>query len=109
MGKLVDDQTLEQWRALDALFVLERLGCYIKRDTSFHPITAKDTARYHVHANGRDWELLITGPKFWDARANKGGGGAVDLAMHLFALDFKRALSMLRVALFSPPTNPPQR
>jgi hypothetical protein len=107
MGKLVDDQTLVHWRALDALFVLERLGCYAKLDQSFRPITAIDTARYNVHANGRDWELLLTGPKFWDARANKGGGGAVDLAMHLFALDFRSALSMLRTSLPVPPTVPP--
>jgi len=107
MQKLVDDRVLEHWRALDALVVLERLGCYAKRDVSFLPITAKNTARYHVNANGRDWELLITGAKFWDTRANKGGGGAVDLAMHLFAVDFKHALLMLHSALSDSPTNRP--
>ncbi|MFM0654713.1 hypothetical protein [Paraburkholderia sediminicola] len=95
MSRLVDDRTLEQLRGLDALDVLEQLGCYAKRDVSFHPVTAKRTARYHVNANGRDWELLITGPKFWDARADRGGGGAIDLVMHLFNLDFKRALQRL--------------
>ncbi|CAK0502789.1 Uncharacterised protein [Burkholderia pseudomallei] len=99
MAKLVDDRTLEQWRALDALLVLKQLGCYAKLDPTFHPISAQNTARYHVHANGRDWELLITGPKFWNTRANKGGGGAVDLVMHIFAVDFKRAVAILRASL----------
>ncbi|CAG9170825.1 hypothetical protein [Cupriavidus pinatubonensis] len=99
MSKLVDDQTLVEWRELDTLYVLKRLGCYAKRDISFHPIKAKGTVRYHVNANAHDWELLIAGPKFWDARANKGGGGAIDLAMHLFNLDFKHAVRMLRAAL----------
>jgi hypothetical protein len=96
MRKLVDDQTLEQWRSLDAIVVLEQLGCYAKLDPSFLPVSAKHTARLHVNANGRDLELLITGPKFWDTRANKGGGGAVDLVMHLFSVDFKHALPILR-------------
>lgn len=102
MPKLVDDSTLEQWRKLDALQVLEKLECYFKRDDSFHPIKAKDTSRYHVNANGREWEFLITGPKFWDTRRGKGGGGALDLTMHLFDLDFKQAVIMLRRALSSP-------
>lgn len=99
MARLVDDRTLEQWRALDALYVLTRLGCYTKRDVSFHPITATHTARYNVNANERDWELLLTGSKFWDTRAKKGGGGAIDLAIYLFGLDFKSALRMLAKAL----------
>jgi hypothetical protein len=106
MSRLVDDRTLEEWRQLDALFVLDKLGCYAKRDVSFRPVKASKTARYHVNANGRDWELLLTGPKFWDSRAGKGGGGALDLAMHLFALDFKRALLMLRTALIEAPSEP---
>jgi hypothetical protein len=64
MPKLVDDLTLEQWRRLDVLHVLEKLGCYAKRDVSFIPIKAKDTVRYHVNANGAEWELLVTGPTF---------------------------------------------
>jgi hypothetical protein len=103
MSRLVDDGRLAQWRALDALDVLGRLGCYAKRDVSFRPVAAAGTTRYHVNANGRDWELLLTGPKFWDTRANKGGGGAIDLAMHLFALDFKRSVRMLRTVLSEDP------
>lgn len=106
MPKLVDDLTLEQWRTLDVLDVLEKLGCYAKRDVSFVPIKAKNTLRYHVNANGAEWELLVTGPKFWDTRREKGGGGAVDLTMHLFKLDFKNAVQFLRRALASAPTGP---
>jgi hypothetical protein len=111
MSRLVDDRTLEQWRGLDTLDVLDKLGCYAKRDATFRPITSKKTARYHVNANGRDWELLVTGSKFWDTRANQGGGGAVDLVMHLFNLDFKRALrklsAVLHDGLVTSPSQPP--
>ncbi|MBZ3343388.1 hypothetical protein IPR00_22095, partial [Xanthomonas perforans] len=37
-------------------------------------------------------ELLATGPKWYDTRAEKGGGGAIDLAMHLLRLDFVSAV-----------------
>lgn len=103
MSRLVDDATLERWRSLDALFVLARLDCYAKRDITYHPTKANKTSRYHVSANGRDWELLLTGPKFWDTRAEKGGGGAIDLTMHLFGLDFKRALRKLNLVLSPSP------
>lgn len=96
MQNLVDNRTLEQWRSISALEVLDMLGCYSKADTSYEPISAKKTRRYHVHANGRDWELLITGPKFWDTRANKGGGGAVDLVIHLFSTDFRGAVRLIK-------------
>nr|WP_254176670.1 hypothetical protein [Pseudomonas aeruginosa] len=39
--------------------------------------------------------LLVTGAKFFDTRADKGGGGAIDLAMHLLRLDFVAAVKRL--------------
>jgi len=46
--------------------------------------------------DGRDFELLTTGLKWFDTRANVGGGGSIDLAMHLLQLDFKQAVRKLR-------------
>jgi hypothetical protein len=92
----VDNLTLERWRQIDASAVLERLGCYSKPDMSFEPIRARGTQRFHVNADGIEFELLLAGPKFFDTRAKRGGGGAVDLVMHLYGLDFKGAVSRLR-------------
>jgi hypothetical protein len=88
--------TLRRWRALDALYVLEKLGCYAKADRSFEPVSAHDTERYHINADGRDFELLLRGPKFFDTRLKRGGGGAVDLVMHLHNVNFKNATALLR-------------
>lgn len=52
--------------------------------------------RWHATAAGRGFELLLCGPKFFDTRARTGGGGAVDLAMHLWATNFRGAVSLLR-------------
>ncbi|WP_456805328.1 hypothetical protein [Cupriavidus sp. CP313] len=92
----MDNLALEHWRALDALQVLEKLGGYAKVDSTYEPVSAHDTKRYHVSINGRDFELLLQGPKFYDIRLARGGGGAVDLAMHLHNLDFKGATALLR-------------
>lgn len=92
----VDNLTLERWRALDALLVLEKLGCYMKVNHTFEPLTAHNTQRYHVNADGQDFELLLQGPKFFDTRLQRGGGGAVDLVMHVRHVDFKGAAELLR-------------
>jgi hypothetical protein len=40
-------------------------------------------------------ELLATGVRWYDPRAKKGGGGAIDLAMHLLGLQFVDAVKRL--------------
>lgn len=92
----VDNETLKRWRDLDAIVVLNALADHIKPDRTFLPTTSNLSTRWNVHAAGRDWELLCTGPKFWDTRAERGGGGAVDLVMHLHRISFKAAVLLLK-------------
>jgi hypothetical protein len=68
----------------------------MKADSTYELVSARDTLRYHVSVNGRDFELLVRGPKFYDTRLARGEGGAVDLPMHLHNLDFKDATALLR-------------
>jgi hypothetical protein len=77
--------------------VLRSLLCdHAKLDATFHPIHIKETTRWHARVGEQVFELLCTGPKFFDTRANRGGGGAVDLVMHLRGVDFKGAVQLLR-------------
>ena len=99
MRRALDDLTLARWRQLDALAVLERLGCHSKLDTSFRPLSARGTKRFHVNAEGVEFELLLSGPRFFDIRAQRGGGGAIDLVMHLYRCDFKNAVRRPNKAL----------
>jgi hypothetical protein len=91
----VDDSTLERLRCLPVLTCLQALGAYLKVDTTYVPTSATGTQRIHVAAAGRDWELLVAGEKFYDTRARAGGGGAIDLVIHLWGLKFKAAVAML--------------
>lgn len=94
--KSVDNFELDRWRQLAAVDVMLALADHAKQDASFVPRVRRRSMRWHVTAGSSDFELLCTGPKFLDTRAGKGGGGALDLAMHLFGLDFKQAAQLLR-------------
>ncbi len=90
---------LERYRAMSIETILPRLADYVKSDASFIPIRDKHTHRFHVRANGQEFEILSTGPKFFDTRQKRGGGGAIDLVMHLHQLGFKQAINKLRQVL----------
>lgn len=92
----VDNSTLKRWRDLDSAVVLNAIADIIKRDRTFQPLTSHLSTRWIVHAAGRDWEILCTGSKFWDTRAERGGGGAVDLVMYLHRIPFKAAVALLK-------------
>ena len=52
----------------------------------------QDKAKWHT-AKGA---ISVTGVKFFNWNQGRGGGGAIDLAMHLNGLDFKAAVDWLR-------------
>lgn len=92
----VDSGEIGRWRNLNAAVALMALADHAKRDPTFEPIKDRTTVRWHANVAGRDFELLLTGPKFFDTHSEVGGGGAIDLAMHLLRADFKTATSALR-------------
>ena len=73
---------LERLRAVPLASVLQRLGAV--RD-------ARDRARWRTHRG----PVSVTGMRFFNWHAHAGGGGAIDLVMHLAGMDFKAAVSWL--------------
>ena len=90
-----DGVVLERLRLVPLLQALEALGLHVSRDSSFVPVRDPSTERWYVSVGAGVVELLVTGSKWFDARDGKGGGGAIDLAMHLFRLDFVNAVKRL--------------
>lgn len=80
---------------LDAAQVLLVVADYAKPDPTYHPTKDANSSRWHVSAGGAEFELVLTREKFWDTRAQVGGGGAVDLVMHLTGLSFLGAAKKL--------------
>lgn len=89
-------ELLESVRVLSVNEALDRLALYWKRDPDFVPVKDKVTVRLNVSPpGGGSVELLVTGQKWYDTRAGRGGGGAIDLVMHLLRVDFVTAVKTL--------------
>lgn len=82
-------------RAIPLLDVLEDLGYYVSRDAAFEPRKSKRTMSVFVSNDADVRELILTGEKWFDKRAEVGGGGAIDLVMHLEGLTFRRAVEKI--------------
>ncbi|SFU25242.1 hypothetical protein [Paraburkholderia aspalathi] len=95
MARLASEE-LVRLRQVNAVTALLALATYAKRDITFVPTKAVGTERWHASVGAFQFELLLNGPRFFDARAKTGGGGAIDLAIHLYGLSFNDAIGLLR-------------
>ena len=86
---------LDSLRVMTVQQTLDRLGLHWKRDPDFVPVKAATTVRLNVSVGNGGFELLADGPKWYDTRTKDGGGGAIDLTMHLYRLDFVAAVKRL--------------
>jgi hypothetical protein len=92
----IREEELLRWRELDACSVLPRISTYAVLDPTFVPIKNSASRRWNVAAGGKHFELVVTGPKFFDTRRRCGGCGAVDLVMHVHFVAFSVAVALLR-------------
>ena len=94
----LEPAVLERFRQMEPEEALQRLGIHCKRDPTFRPARNSRTIRLLVgHAN-QAFELLATGPKWFDPKADRGGGGAIDLVMHVLRKPFVPAVATLIAA-----------
>jgi hypothetical protein len=87
--------TLASLREMPSEDALALLATYCKADPIYVPVKDAGSRRWHGRAACREFEVLTTGPKWWDSQARKGGSGAIDLAMHLLDLSFVDAVKLL--------------
>jgi len=90
-------ELLSSLREMPVPAVLDALELYWKHDRDFRPLKDKATIRVNVTVGGGNVELLATGAKWYDTRAQKGGFGAIDLAIYLLRLDFVSAVKRFMV------------
>ena len=94
-----DDETLAWVREMPLSQVLDKLRddgqLFWRRDPDFVPEKDKRTVRLFLSSpSGFAWEVLVTGLKWFDVRAGKGGGGGIDLVMHLLGIDFVKGVKL---------------
>lgn len=85
---------LDQLRRVSLRAVLRETGA--QRDRY-------DRAKWHTPKGA----ISVTGMKFMNWHQSLGGGGAIDLAMHLNGLDFKSAVAWLQRHFSTPPDSAP--
>lgn len=96
MRRRFNQATLAALREMPSEDALALLAMYYKADSAYLPVKDPHSRRWHVTTASGDFEILTTGPtKWYDTRAKKGGGGAIDLAMHLQKLSFIDAVKFL--------------
>ena len=95
MLKSFDAATLTRLREMAACDALALLAIHVKTDPTYVPLKADHSRRWHASTTRGEFELLTTGPKWYDTRARRGGGGAIDLAMHVLDLSFVDAVKHL--------------
>lgn len=94
------DEFLQKLREMPLTKALDVLGVYWKQDRDYKPLRDKSSIRVNVTVKDvRSVELLFTGIRWYDTRSKNGGGGAIDLAMYLFEVDFKEAVAMLSIGM----------
>ena len=87
--------TLTRLRELPAGETLTLLATHARLDPTYLPIKDDHSRRWHVCTPRGEFEILTTGTKWYDTRARLGGGGAIDLAMHVLGLSFVHAVKHL--------------
>ena len=80
---------------MPASAALARLATHVKLDPTFTPVKDDQSCRWHANTARGDFEILTTGVKWYDTRAGRGGGGAIDLAMHVLGVSFVDAVKRL--------------
>lgn len=95
MGQRVSNERLEYLRNKKLTDVLDFLGLYWKLDREYKPVKTKTSFRIFVQKGYETKELLITGIRWYDVRERKGGGGAIDLVMHLYSDSFLQSIKRL--------------
>jgi hypothetical protein len=67
----------------------------LRADLTYLPLKDERSRRWHASTARGEFEILTTGVKWYDTRAHAGGGGAIDLAMHLLGVSFVDAVKCL--------------
>jgi hypothetical protein len=74
---------------------LALLATHVKLDPTYTPVKDHQSCRWHASTACGDFEILTAGVKWYDTRARRGGGGAIDMTMHVLGVSFVDAVKRL--------------
>ena len=95
MRRYFSAELLVRLREMPSDTALALIAATVKADPAYRPVQDVGTRRWHAFTSRGDFEILTTGTKWYDTRERRGGGGAIDLAMHMLGLSFVEAVRHL--------------
>ncbi len=98
MARSFSASMLVELREMPGERALKRIALHVKADPTYRPLRQPASRRWHIRTVSGEFEILTTGVKWYDTRARKGGGGAIDLAMHVLGVSFVDAVKQLTTA-----------
>jgi len=90
-----DDELITRFRVMTVEKAAQVLGLYCKKDAHYESTTHRNSKCYHISKDGEVFEIIVTQLKWFSTRRGVGGGGAIDLTMHIYGEPFKAALNRL--------------
>ena len=90
-----DEFDVSRARNMPLRRALEVLHLDWRRDADYRPVKDCNSVSVHVLNGSQAFHLIVTGAKWYDVRAKRGGCGAIDLAMHVLRVPFVDAVKML--------------
>lgn len=92
----IKDDDIARLRSMSADDTFKLLDLYTKTDREYQPQKNAQSKRVNVSVGSSVIELIVTDAKWYDSRAQRGGGGAIDLTMHLYREPFVKAVQRLQ-------------
>ena len=93
------DEELKRLREVPLLKALDALELHYQHDPGYKPRKSQESMRVIVSVNDLVYTLQITGMRLYDMYSKEGGGGAIDLTMHLMQCEFLEAAKLLQKSL----------
>lgn len=93
--KRLSAEEITRARAVPLVNALEKLGYCVSKDGAFEPRKTQRTMSVFISNEEDSRELILTGEKWFDKTSKTGGGGAIDLVVHLKGGRFTRAVRLL--------------
>lgn len=94
-----DKDLIARFRMMSVEQTALTLGLYCKQDKEYRSTTHKHSSCFHISKDSEVFEIITTELKWYSTHRGCGGGGGIDLAMHLFGECFKAALLRLSAGL----------
>ena len=97
--KKFSDEELKRLREMPLLKALDALELHYQHDPDYKPRKSQESMRVIVSVKDLVYTLQLTGMRWYDMHSKDGGGGAIDLTMHLMQCDFFHAAKLLQKSL----------